>query len=459
MLIKLYQISKYPNSTALPDGNGLDVEGVIRSPSSIITPVIELQRIGQTSNYNFLYIPAWGRYYWIDNWTWDSGLWILSARCDVLASWRNEIGNATEYVVRSAAAFDNRVIDTTYPAKSQPVSATGSISGGFNWANSIQGGTYVVGNRVASTQFLVMSAGQLSSALDWAFSDEAIEEIVPGYVDSFPQLKAQYNPLQFIESITWFPFALPDSGAGSSPIRFGFAEHGSYSLIPADGRATMSTTITFPTHPQSEARGVWLNKSPYSEYVLFVPPWGAISIPPDKLPYNNTLNVRVSVDLRNGTGTLFLLDTLNQVFAQYEARVGVPTAYTQIVSAGVSVIDYLQSGVNVANALLSPSSGVNSLIGELSHVSDAAARQLPSASYLGSNGGFAAFSERPSVLGYFNELVDEDLPNRGRPLCSRRQISTLSGFIQVSNAEITTPGTEKENNEIRQLMNGGFYYE
>lgn len=459
MLINLYQVTKYPNSTGRPDGDGLELEGVIRSPSSILTPVIELQRIGQSPIYNFLYIPAWNRYYWIENWTWDSGLWVLSARCDVLASWRDEIGRATEYVIRSAATFDNRVIDTTYPAKSQPVSDVGTISGGFNWANSIQGGTYVVGNRVASTQFLAMSSSQLAGALDWAFSDDAIEEIVPGYVDSFPQLKAQYNPLQFIESITWFPFVLPDSDAGSSPIRFGFAEHGSYSLIPSDGRATMSSTITFPLHPQSETRGLWLNKSPYSEYVLFAPPWGAISVPPDKLPYNNTMNVRVSVDLRNGTGTLYLLDILNRVFAQYEARVGVPTAYTQIVSAGVSVIDYIQSAMNVTNALLSPSSGVNSLVGELSHVADAAARQLPSASYLGSNGGFAAFSERPTALAYFNELVDEDLLNRGRPLCSRRQISTIPGFIQVSNAEISTPGTEKENNEIRQLMNGGFYYE
>ena len=67
-------------------------------------------------------------------------------------------------------------------------------------------------------------------------------------------------------------------------------------------------------------------------------------------------------------------------------------------------------------------------------------------------GNFLAVSE-------FLEVVDDDLAQRGRPLCQKVQISSLSGYILVSDPDIAISGTAEENDEIKSYMASGFYYE
>ena len=58
----------------------------------------------------------------------------------------------------------------------------------------------------------------------------------------------------------------------------------------------------------------------------------------------------------------------------------------------------------------------------------------------------------------FYNIVNEDLQDRGRPLCQRKRINTLSGFVQVQDADIALPATQNEQNAIRAYMEGGFFY-
>jgi len=59
----------------------------------------------------------------------------------------------------------------------------------------------------------------------------------------------------------------------------------------------------------------------------------------------------------------------------------------------------------------------------------------------------------------FKLLVDESNQDRGRPLCKVRTISSLSGYIMVSDADIEISAMEAEQQEIRGYMEGGFFYE
>ena len=56
-------------------------------------------------------------------------------------------------------------------------------------------------------------------------------------------------------------------------------------------------------------------------------------------------------------------------------------------------------------------------------------------------------------------LTDEDNAQFGRPLYAVRQISNLSGYIQMGDSDITFPGMAEELNAVRTVMTQGFFYE
>ena len=59
----------------------------------------------------------------------------------------------------------------------------------------------------------------------------------------------------------------------------------------------------------------------------------------------------------------------------------------------------------------------------------------------------------------FYFVTDADNTEHGRPLCENRQISTLSGFIQVSEGYVPIPGPLPEQMEVKRLLEAGFFYE
>ena len=77
----------------------------------------------------------------------------------------------------------------------------------------------------------------------------------------------------------------------------------------------------------------------------------------------------------------------------------------------------------------------------------------------GTTGSMAATLIDGALIGVFQMLADENLPDRGRPLCKRRTLEDLPGFMQISDADISIPCTLSELSQIRGYMNGGFFYE
>jgi hypothetical protein len=59
----------------------------------------------------------------------------------------------------------------------------------------------------------------------------------------------------------------------------------------------------------------------------------------------------------------------------------------------------------------------------------------------------------------FYRITNWDNTHNGRPLMQTRTISTLSGFIMVQKGDVPIAGTSQEADEIRSLLEGGFYYE
>ena len=117
MEIIFYYHRKKINSTALPI-QGTFKNCSIKDVSSIINPYIEIaENLAAAPPWNYCYIPAYNRYYWIKEWTWERGFWSAELSVDVLASYRENILDSTLYVLRSASNYDGNIIDKLYPTK------------------------------------------------------------------------------------------------------------------------------------------------------------------------------------------------------------------------------------------------------------------------------------------------------------------------------------------------------
>lgn len=71
---------------------GASYEGMLRDDSSVLTPSIMVEADSSIVNYNYAYIPDFGRYYYVrDIVTFRQNLWIVSLEVDVLKTYASEI--------------------------------------------------------------------------------------------------------------------------------------------------------------------------------------------------------------------------------------------------------------------------------------------------------------------------------------------------------------------------------
>ena len=68
------------------------LSGELRNKTSVLNPSIRIESADNISTYNYAYIPEFGRYYYItDIVSVRTNCWIVSLRCDVLMSYKDEI--------------------------------------------------------------------------------------------------------------------------------------------------------------------------------------------------------------------------------------------------------------------------------------------------------------------------------------------------------------------------------
>lgn len=460
LTVKFYSVSKAVNSTALPTGEPMAVyECRMLDACSILRPVI-LLNVGPQANptgANYAYIAEYKRYYWVSDWTINRGQWVATLSIDPLASWKEEIGNSFQYVLRSASAFNGYVQDTMYPALSKCTIQTVVVDEN-PFAYTLSGGEYVVGivgksgTGMGAVNYYVMTPAQFLAFGQKLYGDTSIYEIAAENIAAF---KAQFNPLQYIVYCQWFPFVLP-KGAARSTVDFGWWELSCQcSNIPENPIFGKVATFSIPNHPQS-ARGLYLNKSPYSRYILHFGPFG--DIPLDSSYFQDGddrgFNAAISVDMVTGRGAL-RISTGGGYAAIVRGKVGVDISLAQI------AVDYKGAAVSAVEAIGTAivTGGASLLAGGLSGISNAIDSTIPQVRSSGSNGSMADFIYIPQLECQFFEIAAEDNERLGRPLCERRKINTLSGFLQTVDTELQIPATSGEIDMIKSYMEGGMHFD
>lgn len=465
MEVTLYRHEKKLNSTKIPRG-GEVYSCDVYDPCSIITPTLIFG--GDVTEYNYCYIPAWSRYYFLTGWEYRQGRWFGSFAVDVLASYRDEIGTSTQYVTRSAARGDGSITDGVYVQTAVMSITSQTASNPFSSAQ----GSYIVAIGGDQTTYYSLSQSQLNTLTAYIFSDDYADELIGGlFTDVYPELKTQVNPLQYISSIQWIPLQI--SSGASAPIYVGWVRTPAIgSNLTMQTVATEQVTFTLPRHPAGGGQGSYLNAAPYTRYSLFFPPFGCIQLPSGPCLASSSLVCDIYCE--PSTGEAFLnIKIGGAVVSRVSAKISTTVQLGQIIAPGIGVGSMIQGAAgtvsDVAGAIGSALSG--NVAGTVAGVAGAinngverlrgtAANQIPAINTVGTpNGGAAANFGDVQLVAEFATIVSKDPTHKGTPLCQTATISSLPGYLEVSWPHIEIPGTSGETSEILQFMGGGFYYE
>lgn len=488
--VTLYTLSKRENSTKRPTGGGTSFSCTLIDETSLYEPTFKLSIPSNPIGKNYCYVPDFNRYYFISGITSKQGFWFISCVCDVLASFKHEIGPQSHYVLRAASEYDEYISDSHYGAKireycSAPVSQTGSLYWGT-------GHTYIVG----ITSLAHEEANQTGSVTYYQMDDKFLNNFVKYLMQELPDYcnitsapyddpgvqEALINPIQYIVSCIGVPVPFPETSVRPGSIRFGYyywvpsITHGNFREIPMGYTETEGNVINLPKHPQASTRGKYMNAAPFNSYVFHCGPWGDIPLDPADYVDATNLRYKITYELCTGMGRLVVgpaidgTDNIHNITFCGQTQVGAPLQISQaIIDPLTSELAWETGMNNVIATGISGGVGLNTPSNLLRAQNvlqetyvDAIKNRYPTCNSKGSPGSFFNFFDQTYgtyLLHKYYMVVDENIEEIGRPLCKVKQLNTLSGFILCEGADAAITGTQEEAIKINEYLNTGFFYE
>ena len=445
--------SKPINSTKQPTG-GQTINVVLKEPTSVLSPTFTIT--GFSTAWNYI---QWGsRYYFVDD------IVVLSATqadyicsIDPLATYKTAIGSSSQYVTRADSAYNLNVIDNKYPTYGY----TNLESVEFNTIHSSFSGSgcFVIGisNGVnvesAGVTYYTLNATTMARLLHVLFEGTWLDA-----TDITVELQKELcNPIQYIDSIKWFPFDIANSGLislGTGNIKFGYwdSEITAPIIKANDCVCPFAQSVTIPRHAQS-SRGNYLNGEPFTQLSLLCYNFGQVPVDANLFVNESQLTLGIGVDVMTGLGRMTLYRGSSSPIAFYSqyGQIGVECKISQITQG------FMESVGSVSGGAFSLVAG--NPIGFMGGIVSGLQALAPELRTSGSNGSKLAFNQPPRLTIKRQTLAPEDKAQFGRPLCEVKTINTLTGFIQCEDVEVDIVGTKAEKTAIIGFMEGGFFYE
>ena len=445
--------SKPINSTKQPSG-GTDIGVVLKEPTSVIAPKFVIT--GFNTSWNYI---KWGsRYYFVDDITILTNTLVeYSCSLDVLATYKSAIGGSSQYVARADSAYNLNIIDSKYPTYGYTDLET--LSFDTLHSSFTNSGSFVIG---ISNGVNVESAGVTYYTLNGVTMARLLHIMFEGTwlnaSDITVELQKELcNPIQYIDSIKWYPFDIANSSLitlGRGNIKFGYWDSGIVAPIvkASDCVCPFSQQVAVPRHSQS-ARGNYLNGAPFTQMSILCYGFGQVPIDANLFVNNTALTLAIGVDVMTGLGrmTLWAGSASPKPFYTQYGEIGVECKISQITQGLIESVGNVTGG---SFALVA-----GNPIGYLAGVVSGLQALTPELRTSGSNGSKLCFNQAPRLMIKRQSLTPEDKAQFGRPLCEVKQINTLTGFIQCEDVEVDITGTKAEKSAVISFMEGGFFYE
>lgn len=522
--IVLYKFNKRPNSTALPSQTTVSrtFSCAMKTITSVITPMVEISDTRGNNDiplFNYAYISDFQRYYFIEDIRFDLGVWTLYLRCDVLATYEEDIFNSRQYILRSESNFNPDLIDTLYNTYVDSTSNYSKVvpsgdpevynSSSETWVStsayfdrSISSGAFcigVVGNNLTGVSYYIMPANTFKALLNDAFN------VVPSTITDVSSGIAQaiFNPLQYVTYCRWFP-TLPLSGNLGPMVRYinfggqrvpetgyigGSVDTFCYQ-VDANQLEEYRIVMNLPKHPQAQSYP-YLSLSPFSEYSLYFQPFGVIPLDSTKIYAAAQIRVEWKVDYCTGACELQVysisrdLDDDPLVYSE-STQIGVNIPISSLVmdwkvGLGLSALQWVRTkaeGMSGGAPLTSfgnanrnmndvrasiESSTPSDNTDLLSTIMDTLGASLGQVSTKGSSGSFIAYNlGKPYIFAFFMNQTTHFPERFGQPCCKTLRLDNLTGFVICSNASVSFAiknPTVDEQNAICSMLNTGVYLE
>ena len=458
MTITFYTFSKKRNSTAQPTG-GTQYTGTLTGSSGVLNPTVVMDFGNTYPGYNYAYITEFRRYYWINEMTSiGGGLWNVSMSVDVLATYKTAIGAANKYILRSASDSDGAITDMKYPTKAN--FTRNIISKSTGWPIGSATGKYVVGvvdsngtfgsvsvYCLNESQFTALRAAIAPASYYNNIQDQDLKNLAVSVV----------NPMQYIAWVKYYPFDIPQ-GSGVT-MQLGDIQIPNMSLI---GNVTVSDVFEYDltAHPLAATRGTYLNYDPFTIRYFSWLPVGMIHIP---ALYAGLMKIDVFyiIDVISGTGDLIIRDHTtdhNEIYrTSFTCGIDIPVA--QVVTS--NPLKIVSGAIGLASAGMSAIAGnvVGAVTSGVSAITDFMTSQIGEVQAFKAGSGSLLTDPQARIVEYFADVMDDDNPELGRPLCKVKAISTLSGYVLCADGDIFASGaTAPELAEIETYLTGGFFY-
>lgn len=112
---ELNKITKSP-------GTVMTLQGTLRDEASIVDPVILVEYDGALTGVNYMHIPTFNRYYFInDIVSVRNKLWRIHAHCDVLKTYSEGILGTPAVVARNENTYNLLLDDSMFKVESDPL--------------------------------------------------------------------------------------------------------------------------------------------------------------------------------------------------------------------------------------------------------------------------------------------------------------------------------------------------
>lgn len=488
----LTNTTKKHNSTEVPTMSGSGVKTLscmLKEGSSIIRPVLIFERANVGHTYNYVYISDFSRYYFVDDIVYDGARIYYHCSVDVLATYKSTIGNSTQYVLRAAHTYNEYVIDQYYPTTTRLTQYSQDLGQPWSQYNHTGADQFWVVGVVSKggVLYYAFTQAQLDAFMDYIWSEQFVLDMLDIlHIDVVlnPQLKAAVDPISYLTCCIWFPFSLYANEqhtatkfpsvtveiGGKTTTLSGYGVN--VTALPASGDCLALAWEGLPDimpHPQSNARGEYLNSPGFTDCRLVLPPFGVFEYNAAELNQYDRLYARVNVDCTNGCGKLQVFGQVENpsqpntyltktVLTDIQAQIGVPLPITQIITPGLSVIDMtVRVGGAVASAFMGNFGGAAA--GAASAIDSFYNSRVPRATNIGSRGNVAALYGYAYFEYTWRNVAPDDNTDNGRPLCEAYQLSTLPGFQLILNPHIHTTGTASEDDQINTFLETGYFYE
>lgn len=492
----IYNFSKDTNSTKHPFDSGVvyaysAFDCKVYEPCTFHNPIFILQSDAKDylmRDYAYAYVQEWKACYWVTEREFADGEILLHCELDPLATYRTAIRNSSQYVLRSASFQNEHIVDLEYPVVGQKQQLASVLAAASNpFETSIGAGVFVMGvtskaaaagSSLGTTFYISMNPSQMTAFAGALMNNDSWLNISASELSS-DMVKVILNPIQYIQSIKWFPLDPTDiretggSMQSNLPIGWWNITTDYYKAFSGDNQVIkLSFELTVPKHPQAAFIGQYLNYDPFSNYKLRLPIIGELDLP-SRVGDADKVEVIYDIDIPSGLANV----TVNSVIttpattmteATFTTNVGVDVPLSQILKDEVGAVKSAVS--TVANAVGAISgfvtnnivAGTESAANAVNSAIDTAIKVVqPLPSFIGTTGHVGAYKAvEPALYLNYSPVSDPDIGLFGSPLCEVKTLSTCSGITVIASPHVEIPGASKQDLElIETIMSTGIRLE